>query len=116
MNGTLVWWLGLVAIVGAGCGSSGSTAACTEGTGTAKTCLEYSLSGGNNSDALAQIKTSCTQSGGVASDTCSHVGADGGCRQTAAQGTVSVSITSWSYGDTNAMSSCTSGGGVWVAP
>ena len=55
MKKTLVRWFGLVALMGGGCGSSGSTAACTEGTGTTKTCLEYSLSGGDSSDALGQI-------------------------------------------------------------
>jgi hypothetical protein len=120
MKRTLVWWLGLVAIVGAGCGgSSGSSAACTQGSGTSKTCMEWSASGGGaNADTFAQLKTSCTQQGGVASDTCPHVGADGGCRLTAAQGGVSVSITTWTFsGDaTTEMSNCTSGGGTWIAP
>jgi hypothetical protein len=121
MKRTLVWWLGLVAIVGAGCGGdSGSTAACTQGTGTAQTCIEYTVSGGGaNADFFTQVKMSCTQGGGVASNTCSHAGADGACRQSAAQGGVSVSLTTWFYSGTNAaseMSTCTSGGGTWIAP
>jgi hypothetical protein len=116
MKRTVVWWLGMAAILGAGCGDSGGTAACTQGSGTGKTCIEYSVSGSSGN--VDQIKASCTQGGGVASDTCVRTGADGACRMTAGGNGVSVSLTTWYYAANAAseMQSCASGGGTWISP
>ena len=118
MRMQIAWVLSLLVIVGAGCGDSGTSAACTTGTGTGRSCLEYSASGGNLASTFDQIKMACTQSGGMASNSCSHDGADGGCRMTQAQGGTSVSITFWYYNGmaANEMGACTEAGNTWIAP
>ena len=112
--------MGALFLVAAGCGSSGgggATTACTQGSGAAKTCIEtyssYAVSGG-----VAQAKTDCTNGGGVASDTCSHAGADGGCKIAESSGGITASFTSWYYAGnaSTEMANCSSGGGVWVMP
>ena len=117
MKRTVVWWLGLAAILGAGCGDDGGTAACTQGSGTSRTCIEYSASGAATAS-FDQIKASCTQGGGVASATCPRMGADGGCRTTASGNGFSVSITTWYYAASTAseMQSCASSSGTWISP
>ena len=122
MKTLFVGVLGLFTFMAMGCGSSSSgggaaTTACTTGTGTSKVCFELST----NSAAVggvAAAKSDCTQSGGVVSDTCSHVGADGGCKATVTSGTVSVTTTFWYYtgSASSEMSSCTSGGDTWISP
>ena len=117
---------GAMCLLVAGCGSGGSvgggTTACTQGanSGAAKTCLEtyssYVVSGGT-----AQAKADCTSGGGVASDTCSHVGADGGCKLTGSSGGITFTYTTWTYSGNAAdasaqMAVCLSAGNVWVAP
>jgi hypothetical protein len=111
--------LGLLVIVGAGCGGdSGASAACTTGTGTGRSCLEYNASGGNLASTFDQIKMACTQSGGTASNSCSHDGADGGCRMTQVQGGASVSVSFWYYNGmaANEMQACVNAGNTWIAP
>jgi len=112
--------MGALFLAVTGCGSGGGgggTSACTQGSGTAKTCLEtyssYVVSGG-----VAQAKADCTNGGGVASDTCAHAGADGGCKLTESSGGITFSFTTWYYtgNASTEMAACSSGAGVWVAP
>ena len=106
----------LVAIAAAcGCGSSGDTAACTTGSGSAKTCVEY---GGLTSEAIQGQNDACVSEGGVASSTCSHVGADGACRVKPTAPGASGTVTTWLYaGDAaNEKMACTSNGQTWIAP
>jgi hypothetical protein len=104
-----------------GCGSSsgggGATTACTVGADTTRTCIETS-SNAAVATGVAQAKTDCTNGGGVASDACSHVGADGGCKMTLTSGSITLSTTIWSYtgSPTSEMDSCTSGGNTWISP
>jgi hypothetical protein len=108
-----------IVLLGAGCGtgSSGGTTACTFGSGAAQTCEETSssevVSGG-----IAQAKSDCVNEGGVASDTCSHVGADGGCKVSSSGGGITLSSTTWYYAGQAAseMSQCTGNGDTWLSP
>jgi hypothetical protein len=96
-------------------GSSGTTVACTMGSGTSKTCVEYS---GLSGEAIQGQNDACTSSGGVASSACSHVGADGGCRVKSTAAGASQTVTTWLYGgngDTEKLA-CTSNGQTWIAP
>jgi len=117
MRSVIVVSLGLFGLLTPGCGDSGGTTACTTGMGNAKVCIETSASmtavGG-----IDAAKRDCTNAGGVVSDTCSHVGADGGCRTTVAAGNVSLSTTTWYYAGNAAaeMSNCTGGGSTWISP
>lgn len=104
-----------------GCGASGggaATTACTLSSDSAeKTCIETSSSQ-SVSGGIAQAKADCTKGGGIASDACSHVGADGGCKSALASGTITLSTTTWYYAGaaTTEMASCVSGGSTWIAP
>ena len=102
-------------IVACACGSSENTVACTTGSGTGKTCVEYS---GLSGEAMQGQKDACTSNGGVASSACSHVGADGGCRVKSTAAGTSQTVTTWLYagnGDTEKLA-CTSNGQTWIAP
>jgi len=119
MRARSVWSVLFVLISAAGCGggSSGATVACTSGTGTSQSCFEIYASNAAGSGAAA-AKMDCTNSGGVASDMCSHAGADGGCKTDVSQGGVTASLTTW-YCSGNAaseMQACTSNGDTWIAP
>jgi len=110
------------AIAAAGCGSSSSGAkfACTNGSGTSQTCIEITASSAQ-AGGVDQAKMDCTNGGGVASDTCSHVGADGACKTDLSQNGVTATFTSWYYsGDATTkadeMSACTSNGDTWISP
>ena len=106
----------------AACGSSGSgggagTTACTLQSGTSRQCVETStnaaVAGG-----IAAAQSDCVKGGGVASDTCSHTGADGGCKTTFSSGALMVSTTIWYYAGaaSSEMSGCTASGNAWIAP
>jgi hypothetical protein len=125
-NSTLVRWTlsigllaGLLTIVGTGCGGGGGggTSACTNGTGTSQTCDEIYQSNATSAS-LARLMMDCTAAGGVASELCSHTGADGGCNVAQTNSGVTISVTTWYYAANAAseMQSCTSGGGTWIAP
>jgi hypothetical protein len=117
----LVGTLALFAIIAAGCGSgtgnSGGTVACTSGSGTSQTCVEFYASSATAAG-IASGKADCTNGGDVASDMCPHAGADGACKVDASTGGVTASVTTWYYAGNAAseMQSCTSGGGTWIAP
>jgi hypothetical protein len=122
MRMPLVRTLALFAIIGAGCGSggggsSGGTIACTSGSGTSQTCFEIYASD-TTAAAIAAAKMDCTNGGGVASDMCTHAGADGACKMDDSQTGVTDTVTTWYYaGDAaSEMQACTSGGDTWIAP
>jgi hypothetical protein len=127
MKRTLARWtqsIGLLVIIGAGCGggsggggSSGGTTACPNGTGTGQTCDEIYQSAGTAAS-LGALMMDCTRAGGIASDMCSHTGADGGCKVANSNSGVTIAVTTWYYAGNAAseMQSCTSGGGTWIAP
>lgn len=98
-----------------GSGSSGSTTACTMGSGTAKTCVEYS---GIPSEAIQGQNDACVSSGGVASSACSHVGADGACRVKSTAPGATQTVTTWVYAGNadNERLACTSNGQTWITP
>jgi hypothetical protein len=102
----------------AGCGEGGATTACTLGTGATRVCLEI----WTNTPApggLPQAQADCTNGGGVASTTCSHVGADGGCRTSLVSGDIMETTTQWFYAGmaSSEMASCEKGSGnTWVSP
>ncbi len=100
----------LAALVACG-GGGGDTTACTLGAGASMTCVEYA---GLSGDALQGQSQACVSAGGVVSSTCSHAGADGGCR--IAQG--SGSITNWSYAGSAStlMMACVGNGNTWISP
>jgi hypothetical protein len=100
----------LAALVACG-GGGGDTTACTLGAGASRTCVEYA---GLTGEASQGQNQACVDAGGVVSATCSHAGADGGCR--IAQG--SGSITNWSYaGNASAlMMACVGNGNSWISP
>ncbi|MEP6655476.1 MAG: hypothetical protein ABJA82_19075 [Myxococcales bacterium] len=93
------------------------TIACTSGSGTSKTCFEIYASN-TTAAGTASAKADCTNRGGVASDMCSHAGADGACKVDASQSGVTASFTTWYYAGNAAseMQACTAGGNNWVAP
>jgi hypothetical protein len=102
----------------AGCGEGGATTACTLGTGATRVCLEIwtntPASGG-----LQKAEADCTNDGGVASTTCSHVGADGGCGMSIVSGAIMEKTTQWFYAGmaSSEMASCLQGSGnTWVSP
>jgi hypothetical protein len=111
------------ALAAAGCGggsSSGTKFACTNGSGTSQTCFEIFASSAQ-AGGVDQAKMDCTNGGGVASDTCSHVGADGACKTDLSGNGVTASLTSWYYsGDATTkadeMSACTGNGDTWISP
>ena len=85
------------------------------GTGSTKTCVEYS---GLSGEAVQGQHDTCTNDGGIASSACSHVGADGGCRVKSTAAGTSQTVTTWLYtgnGDTEKLA-CTSNGQTWIAP
>lgn len=85
------------------------------GTGTSKTCVEYS---GLSAEAVQGQNDACTSAGGVASSACSHAGADGGCRVKSTAAGASQVVTTWLYtgnSDTEKQA-CTSNGQTWIAP
>jgi hypothetical protein len=96
-------------------GGSGNTTACTMGSGTAKTCVEYS---GIPSEAIQGQNDACVSSGGVASSACSHVGADGACRVKSTSPGATQTVTTWVYAGNadNERLACTSNGQTWIAP
>ncbi len=100
-----------LAALGACGGGGGDTTACTLGAGASRTCVEYAGLSGEASQGQNQA---CVDAGGVVSSTCSHAGADGGCR--IAQG--SGSITNWSYAGnaSTLMMACVGNGDIWVSP
>jgi hypothetical protein len=119
MRSVIVVAFGLLGFLTIDCGSGdgAATTACTTGMGTARTCVETSA----NMTAVGGVdaaKRDCTNGGGVASDACSHAGADGGCKTTVAAGNVTLSTTYWYYAGnaSSEMSACTSGGSVWISP
>src|SRR5437764_13388480 len=104
---TLVRWTlsiglfaGLLTIVDIGCsgggGGGGGTSACTNGTGTSQTCDEIYQSNATSAS-LARLMMDCTAAGGVASELCSHTGADGGCKLAQSNSGVTISVTTWYY-------------------
>ena len=111
--------ISLVAIITAcGCDGSGSTVACTMGSGSAKTCVEYSIPSGASAEAIQGQNDTCVSAGGVASSACSHVGADGGCRVKSTVPGAEQTVTTWVYAGnaTNEKMACTSNGQTWIAP
>jgi hypothetical protein len=96
-------------------GSSGNTTACTTGSGTTKTCVELS---GIPSEAVLGQTDACVSSGGVASSSCSHLGADGGCRVKSTAPGASQTVTTWMYAGNadNERLACTSNGQTWITP
>jgi hypothetical protein len=109
----------LAAIIAAcGDGGSWSTVACTIGSGTAKTCIEYSIPSACSADAIQVQSDACVGAGGVASTVCSHVGADGGCRVKSTEPDSVQTVTSWLYAGNanNEKMLCTSNGQTWIAP
>lgn len=113
--------IGLVVIIGAGCGGGssggGGTAACANGAGTSRTCDEIYQSNATAAS-LARLMADCTGAGGVASDTCSHTSADGGCKVAESNSGISTAVTTWYYAGNGAseMQSCIKAGGTWIAP
>ncbi len=98
-----------------GDGGSGSTVACTLGSGTTKMCVEYS---GLAGEAVQGQRDACTSAGGAASSTCPHLGADGGCQVKSTTAGGSQTVTTWLYtgnADTEKMA-CASNGQTWIAP
>jgi hypothetical protein len=111
--------IGLVSIVAAcGGGGSAATVACTMGTGTGKTCVEYSIPSGTSAEAIQSQNDACVSAGGVASSACSHQGADGACRVTSTAPGASQTVTTWVYAGNAAteMMACTSNGQTWLTP
>jgi hypothetical protein len=109
----------LVAIIAA-CGDSGSgaTVACTNGSGSAKTCVERSIPSGASAEAIQGQNDACVSAGGVASSACSHVGADGGCRVKSTAPGAEQTVTTWLYAGNanNERMACMSNGQTWIAP
>lgn len=110
--------LAFVSILTAGCGGGsggGGTVACTAAGG--KTCLEVYASN-TTADGIALANADCTKGGGMASEFCSHAGADGACKIDASQSPVTATATTWYYAGKAAseMQSCTSQGGIWIVP
>ena len=105
--------VGLAAACGGG--SPGETAACTTGSGSSRTCVEYD---GIPGEAVGGQTDACVSSGGVASSRCSHVGADGGCRVKSTAPGASQTVTTWMYAGNadNERLACTSNGQTWIAP
>jgi len=111
--------IALVSMLAAcGGGSSGATVACTTGTGSAKTCVEYSIPSGASPEAIQGQDDACVNAGGVASSACSHAGADGGCRVKSTAPGAGQTVTTWSYAGNaaNEKLACTSNGQTWIAP
>ena len=108
----------VAAIVAYGCGGSGGTVACTTGSGTGKTCVEYGYPGDTSAEAIQGQHDACVNAGGVASTTCSHEGADGACRVKSTASGVSLTVTTWVYAGNaaNEKAACTSNGQTWIAP
>jgi hypothetical protein len=119
-----------VTVIGAlcllsGCGSlesggGAATTACTLQTGVQRQCVETSTNAAATGG-LAAAQSDCVKEGGVASDVCSHVGADGGCKTVIASGVITVSTTLWTYtGVTSTasaeMSGCMANGNTWITP
>ena len=112
----------LVAVLSMGCDvvHGSTTTACTLGTGPSQTCVEFSTNV-STSQSLAAARNDCSKNDGVLSDTCSHEGADGGCKTTTTSTGVSMSTTIWCYSgvaetvDTE-MSNCAQSGGTWLSP
>ena len=119
-----------VTVIGAlcllsGCGSlesggGAATTACTLQTGVQRQCVETSTNAAATGG-LAAAQSDCVKEGGVASDVCSHVGADGGCKTVIASGVITVSTTLWTYtgvaGTASAeMSGCMANGNTWITP
>jgi len=97
-----------------------TTIACTLGTGPSQTCVEV-WTNVSTSQTITTAENDCTNNGGVVSNTCSHDGADGGCKTTTTSSGISVSKTVWFYSgvaetvDTE-MSDCAQSGGTWLSP
>jgi hypothetical protein len=105
--------------VGASCGGdSAATAACTMGSGTSKTCVEYSVTGVASGEAIAGQNQACVDAGGVASSACSHAGADGACRVKSTAPGASQTVTTWVYAGNAAteMMACVQDGETWLTP
>jgi hypothetical protein len=124
MMRTVARWtlsIGLLVSIGAGCGGSsgggGGTTACTNGSGTSQTCDELYQSNGT-AGTLGALAKDCTDNGGVVSDTCSHTGADGGCKLSSTNSGVTIAVTTWYYAGNaaNEMQACATAGGTWIAP
>ena len=117
--------LGLLLMVAAGCGGGegpnpfpgGGTTACTTGTGTKQTCDEFYQSNATSAS-LSRLMMDCTTAGGVTSSSCSHAGADGGCKVANTNAGVTIGVTTWYYAGNAAgeMQTCTGGGGTWLDP
>lgn len=103
-----------VTLVLSACGSDASTTTCTIGTGPQRVCYETSST---NAGSL-QTQVECEGNGGVFSSTCSHTGADGGCRISDTTAGITVTSTQWSYTGDPALekSHCERAGGVWILP
>lgn len=97
---------GFVTVIGvlcllSGCGSlegggGAATTACTLQTGGQRQCVETSTNAAATGG-LAAAQSDCVKEGVVASDVCSHSGADGGCKTVIASGLITVSTTLWTY-------------------
>ena len=115
----LVGLLALFTMIPAGCGggNGGGTFACTIGNGAAKICLEIYAST-TTSAGIALANTDCTNGGGVASDMCSHAGADGACKKDDSQSGVTAWATTWYYAGQapSEMQTCASQNGSWISP
>jgi len=105
-------------IAACGGGGSGATVACTMGSGTGKTCVEYSIPSGASAEVVQGQNDACVNSGGVASSVCSHAGADGACRVTSTASGTTLTVTTWVYAGNAAteMMACTSNGQTWLVP
>lgn len=112
----LVGILIVCATASCGGGGSGATVACTMGSGTAKTCVEYSIPSGASAQAIQGQNDACVAAGGVVSSACSHEGADGACRVTSTAPGASQTVTTWVYAGNaaNEMMACTSNGQTWL--
>jgi len=115
---TLLGLLVVPFIVACGSGGSGGTVACTMGSGTGKTCVEYGLPSDTSAEAIQGQRDACVAAGGVASAACPHVGADGACRVTTTASGVSRTVTTWVYAGNaaNEKAACTSNGQSWITP
>jgi hypothetical protein len=104
----------------AACGgaTSEATVACTTGSGSTKTCVEYSIPSSTSAEAIQGQNDACLSAGGVASSACSHVGADGGCRVKSTASGATQTVTTWVYAGNaaNEKLACTSNGQTWIAP
>jgi hypothetical protein len=112
--------LGALSAVGCNALHGSTTTACTVGTGPSQTCVEV-WTNVSTSQNITTAENDCVNNGGVVSNTCSHDGADGGCKTTTSSSGVSVSTTVWYYAGVAAtvdveMANCAQAPGTWLAP